>query len=538
MTHDEIGQLLRQGIAAAKAGQTAKARALLTRVTELDADNTYAWLWLSSVVESFDERMACLERALVLNPDNAQIKQALHTARIRQARQWTEAGIAAAEAGDEARARTLLIKAVEYDEQSIAAWWWLGQVVESSEEKEVCFENVLTLDPTHVEARAMLEGIQQGRTLVAAIPDTIITFEEPSDYLYVPVSEESTPAEYNASPDRAGAALQSDIVYQDIASSAAEPTSSATIFDDEMSCPYCASPTVFEDRRCPMCNNKLWIKVRPVEVLTRSYWLLIALEAIFALTSVLLPLLLLDYVAFQLDAYDVEQLFQIYLGRLPVETRQIFDLVSPTLFVLSLLPGGLAILILFGVLSRWQPLFFVVFGFEGLRLLGSLGSLFLMLAGELGALPCATGECTEGALAGVGLRYMRYAVVGSELVVLVLTGVSISFLMKVMDHFVIEDRRILLRMDRDLEPEELSFRLRGASYARQKMWALAALHLRRALIFDQHLETYAQLALAYVNLGHYELAETALTDAQRLSPGNAQLEQLRKLLVEKQQVEK
>jgi len=383
-----------------------------------------------------------------------------------------------------------------------------------------------------------LDGIQQGKALAASIPDTAITFEEVSDHLYVPVFEDTGAAEYARSPDEAGVVYRGDTAHRDVAPLPAGPTSSAATFDDEMSCPYCASPTAFEDCRCSTCDNKLWIKVRPVEMLTRSYWLLIALEAISVLGGALLPLLLLDYVAFQLDAYDVMQLFQIYLGRLAGETRQIFALVSPALFFLSLLPGALAILIISGVLTRRQPFFFIVFGFEGLRLLGSLASLFLMLVGELGTLSCTTGKCTDGALAVVGLRYMRYAVVGSELVVLILTVVSISLLMKVMDHFIIEDRRILLRLDRDLEPEELSFRLRGAGYARQKMWALAALHLRRALIFDQHLETYAQLALAYVNLGHYELAETALADAQLLSPGTVQLEQLRGLLAEKQQAEK
>jgi tetratricopeptide (TPR) repeat protein len=66
----DIAELLRQGIAAAKAGRGQQARALLTQVIEQDKGNEQAWLWLSGVVESRDDRRLCLEQVLAINPGN------------------------------------------------------------------------------------------------------------------------------------------------------------------------------------------------------------------------------------------------------------------------------------------------------------------------------------------------------------------------------------------------------------------------------------------------------------------------------------
>lgn len=65
-----INDLLRAGIAAAKAGQHEHARDLLMRVVEQDEENALAWLWLSDVVDSLDDQEICLENVLTLDPDN------------------------------------------------------------------------------------------------------------------------------------------------------------------------------------------------------------------------------------------------------------------------------------------------------------------------------------------------------------------------------------------------------------------------------------------------------------------------------------
>src|SRR5512136_2122808 len=66
----QVTSLLRQGIAAARSGQPETARRLLTQAVEQDERNATAWLWLSGVVESLDDKQVCLENVLTLEPGN------------------------------------------------------------------------------------------------------------------------------------------------------------------------------------------------------------------------------------------------------------------------------------------------------------------------------------------------------------------------------------------------------------------------------------------------------------------------------------
>jgi hypothetical protein len=70
-------ELLKQGIAACKAGRKAEARALLERVIEQDEHNEAAWLWLSGAVETDEDRQICLENVLTINPDNEVARRGL-----------------------------------------------------------------------------------------------------------------------------------------------------------------------------------------------------------------------------------------------------------------------------------------------------------------------------------------------------------------------------------------------------------------------------------------------------------------------------
>ncbi|NDJ33590.1 MAG: hypothetical protein GYB64_02910, partial [Chloroflexi bacterium] len=61
---------LRQGIEAAKAGQRDVARRHLAEAIRADPNNETAWLWMSGVVSSPQERIQCLQRVLAINPSN------------------------------------------------------------------------------------------------------------------------------------------------------------------------------------------------------------------------------------------------------------------------------------------------------------------------------------------------------------------------------------------------------------------------------------------------------------------------------------
>ncbi len=69
-TNDDAAALLAQGVSALKDGDMARAKDLIAQSIRLNPRNEYAWLWLSGVVATDEERRRCLERVLELNPAN------------------------------------------------------------------------------------------------------------------------------------------------------------------------------------------------------------------------------------------------------------------------------------------------------------------------------------------------------------------------------------------------------------------------------------------------------------------------------------
>ncbi|MCC7355059.1 MAG: tetratricopeptide repeat protein [Anaerolineae bacterium] len=84
-------ELVRQAEAAARVGELAEARRLLRKATELAPDNVETWLDLAGVVESPEEKRACFQRVLALDPDNGEAKVGL---------EWIERMVGAAPVSD------------------------------------------------------------------------------------------------------------------------------------------------------------------------------------------------------------------------------------------------------------------------------------------------------------------------------------------------------------------------------------------------------------------------------------------------------
>lgn len=68
---------LEQTIAMIKAGDTEKGRQGLRQILKSEPDNEKAWLWLSSLTDTAQERYACLERVLAINPENKWARRGL-----------------------------------------------------------------------------------------------------------------------------------------------------------------------------------------------------------------------------------------------------------------------------------------------------------------------------------------------------------------------------------------------------------------------------------------------------------------------------
>ncbi|MCA9919687.1 MAG: hypothetical protein KC445_17135, partial [Anaerolineales bacterium] len=60
---------------------------------------------------------------------------------------WLKAGITAVKQGDRVQGRQLLEKVLAADERHETAWLWLSGAVETAEERQICLENVLAINP-------------------------------------------------------------------------------------------------------------------------------------------------------------------------------------------------------------------------------------------------------------------------------------------------------------------------------------------------------------------------------------------------------
>jgi Tfp pilus assembly protein PilF len=494
------------GIAAAKAGDHGRARRLLKQVVAHEHDNLRAWLWLSSVMTSPEEQIHCLEQVLRLAPDHPQARKALSTLTVRESARWLDAGITAAERGDPAHARELLMRVVEHDEENVRAWWWLSQVVPTEEDQIICLENVLALDPTHAPAQLLLSELRP---------------EAPPPIIYEEIETEPAP-EWDAY-------IEGDVDQTKYEASVpiAALDRLPEMLTEPLNCPYCAAPTEYRDRRCPICDRSLWSRTRELPDPTRRYALLLAQEGIYALIALLLPTFLLIYLSALVDVDNYLDLLPIYGGwqAIPPEVAEaLFGLLSKFTFWLATVPALIAVLILLMLLPRWHKLFFGALGLSGLRIL-----LLLMLLGVI------VNMISENAPARVSLflSIMHYL---TPITALILFGGAVAafiFLLRTEEEFEMDVDRIMLQIDSGIVDSEMGLRIAGRRAAKRRMWALAALHLRRALGLNKRLETTLMLVMAYINLEEYDLAEDALTVARQLGPDVPQVTEMMALLKER-----
>jgi len=514
--HDTVQAWLRQGIAAVKAGQTVEAQTWLARVVAADETNVQGWLWLSSALADANARVDCLTQALAHNPEHPQLQKALNMARARQVQAWMREALQAELAGDRPRARELLMQVVAADEANVTAWWELGQVVETPEDQEVCFENVLALEPDHALARQALADIRREQEALLARESPFAADATLPDSLFVSAPDEppTEPTDYRTPIQLEPAEI-----------------ASATLFSDELMCPFCAVVTDYEDRRCGACGHLLWERGRVVPQLRPAYGLTLTFEGVTLLIAGLLPMLFVVYVTFLVEPADFNMVLQFYLGKLsdaPPSYTAALATAPAIFFWLPFIPGLLALFIFMTILTRWLPLFYAGVALAGVRLLLGVIYVFFLLLGGLGNV-----SASEGVFGGVALRYMQYGMGLGAALSLLFSGMSLTFLLGIQDHFEVTERRRLLQLDRDAERTAASLWMHGRLHAQAGAWALAALHLRRALIMEERLEIYLQLTVAYVNLGYLEMAERTLADAKRFSPHNPQVEALAELVAQK-----
>ena len=153
MSMSRAEQLVQAGIAAARTGDTARARSLLRNSIDLDPKRIDAWVWLSGVAENPGEAVSALERALRLDPQNRPARAAINVARF-------EAGVAAAKANRREEACRWLTQFCAEEPASESAWLWLASVTDDPKQAIEHLQRALKLNPANERARAGIERLR------------------------------------------------------------------------------------------------------------------------------------------------------------------------------------------------------------------------------------------------------------------------------------------------------------------------------------------------------------------------------------------
>ncbi|MCJ7551478.1 MAG: hypothetical protein MUQ30_17550, partial [Anaerolineae bacterium] len=370
-TPDEIEGLLQAAIEAAKGKQPGEARSLLRQILRVDPDNATAWLWMSGVIDDPLKREECLRKVLDLEPAHAVARRGLARAQQNAANYLLAQGISAAEAGEKAKAHKLFTDVVMRDEQNADAWLWLSRVVDNAEDREICYENILTQDPENTTARDGLTLLRQARAAAKERPWDDMESDEVKERVAPTLAADILGDEYREKYTTEIEEPEPD----------GEPPSAAlwARYEDPNRCPYCTAPTEPRDKRCPECSNRLWINYRPDESRSQLLWILILLQIINTLALAAAPFATLFIVAFTESIPDATQLLPAYIGlphTLSEATLQAAHaLFPPILFWLLWIPFLIGLVMIIGLYLRWRIMFYVMLTGAVLGLIGSIGSL-------------------------------------------------------------------------------------------------------------------------------------------------------------------
>ncbi len=400
-------------------------------------------------------------------------------------------GINAARMGRRERAQDLLLQVVQQDEGNLQAWLWLSSVVDELEEREICLENVLTLDPANEAARRGLALLREHREHSGFSAAEEVVHDRGPGFV-----ETAVP------PGTTTAPIEVDV-----------PDNTA-IFDESYLCPYCAAPTQPADRKCPACRGPLWVRSWRQEERASHHLMALVLQAVCAALTAGGVLGLLIYVARQTGFDDLGQLARMYLGlsgQIPAEViTSALELVPRSAVLALAFLTLLSLTTLMGLYLRWKPAFY----------------LFLLNGAGLGVVGAIVTRVLWEVAIGAGdviTLLSRLAMVIVDVAVVV---VAFGLVLEVREDLFFEQDRLLFRLDRG-PVAAVDFISHGQRHARAGRWAVAAIHFKRAV--DQlpnDIGANLLLAAAYGNLRRYELAEKYRAEAQQINPQDPRVQEL------------
>lgn len=397
---------------------------------------------------------------------------------------WLRQGITAVKSGDYEQARTLLLQVLEIDEQNEKAWLWLSGVVATDEERRVCLENVLTINPDNKLAQ---KGLAK---LAPAAEPAQSEADSPPPFKKTVIRRERTPLSTAAAilyPERQVEEWEWRDPTPDYQAVKVEYASADSYEDvwvqDVDICAYCAHVLEPDEERCPNCKRPLLTKYyrypKPSSHLTVLWVLLLGIAQIYLLQIIYDVVAQRNLFAAVINGF----LMLLFIGlTVGVYLRQFWAYT-----------GTIIVLVLITVLAVTQFLAPINLDALGLAEYDPAISNFL-----------------EPAISGIGefLKIFQLAAVGLAMIYAVfLTGADF-------DRVHVRQVATLTKgLNSAGEYHQAATRLAQAG-----LWASAVLHWQRAAAREPHQISYQRgLGRAYARLGFYERGLDVLQSAYNRS---------------------
>lgn len=151
---------IQRGIDAHKESRKDFARQCFLQAIVHDNRNEMAWLWLASVAESGEEKVAHLNRVLEINPENENALASLKSAKSHMAQGLLQKAKTAVLTGESESAEYLLKEILEISPELDEAWVLKSHITNSFAEKVQCFERILEFNPDSEVAKANLDSLR------------------------------------------------------------------------------------------------------------------------------------------------------------------------------------------------------------------------------------------------------------------------------------------------------------------------------------------------------------------------------------------
>lgn len=163
---------VQRGIDAAEGGNHEFAAHCFQQALEYDQTTVEAWLWLAKLADSTVGKLSYLEKAVELDPTNAEAATEMASARSEVNRALLAEARSAFVSGKRFEAKDLLDAFIAEYPESEDGWVLRAHLADAFDEKIAAFENVLSINAENLVAKTGLESLKAIMATVEPVVET------------------------------------------------------------------------------------------------------------------------------------------------------------------------------------------------------------------------------------------------------------------------------------------------------------------------------------------------------------------------------